>query len=566
MPPKAARRHPSTRHTEELPEESESIPTTPVRGEATAQNTSETQQRPSSSSRAPVQRLQSLKKRTPSGSIAPSGRPSSTLGGEQAKPTLKYKPRGVGRRSKEEREAIEKLEQERRDERLKEAAAIQRGRGGSAQPASRGGGVRGRGAHVGTSVGGPLGSGTVGRRGRGGGFGSQTRRESTVGETGAIRAAATDLSDEEGDVRVSIDRINLESSDEDDEPKSIKGKAPARRRSRGLRPVRVERHEHEDRVVSVNMESSSSKSAELRRKPKEAEAAQDNAFSVEDNGDDVVVDGVPVKEEPVDEQVLPDAEPQDDGLLPAQKVRVRRKLSGKKAAEQGLPEPERELETARDPRELLRTKEEIEEYDRHQKDLELVRNLFFEPAERDKPATAAEEGIEGEGDTQLESEKLPNNNLAGQLFLMQFPPMTPNLTTPGRDQLPENMAESTATTIKPEDNEVEILENGSEPTKKRGPPKIVTAATDWALPAGRVGKFNVHRSGRVTLDWGGISFELDRAAAVDFVQEALIVSSAADEGSTETGIAPAEEEYRAWSMGKLYGKFTVTPDWDEMLA
>ena len=53
--------------------------------------------------RPPVQRLQSLNKRTPSGSIVP--RPSlASDDPNQAKPELKYRPRAVGRRSKEERD------------------------------------------------------------------------------------------------------------------------------------------------------------------------------------------------------------------------------------------------------------------------------------------------------------------------------------------------------------------------------------------------------------------------------------------------------------------------------
>jgi DNA-directed RNA polymerase III subunit RPC4 len=64
------------------------------------------------------------------------------------------------------------------------------------------------------------------------------------------------------------------------------------------------------------------------------------------------------------------------------------------------------------------------------------------------------------------------------------------------------------------------------------------------------------------MDWGGISFELDRAAAVDFVQEALIVSSPEVD---ESGQPPKDERQQAWSMGQLSGKFTVMPDWDAML-
>ncbi|KAJ5755082.1 hypothetical protein N7533_004625 [Penicillium manginii] len=68
------------------------------------------------------------------------------------------------------------------------------------------------------------------------------------------------------------------------------------------------------------------------------------------------------------------------------------------------------------------------------------------------------------------------------------------------------------------------------------------------------------------MDWGGVSFELDRAAMVDFVQEALIVHSSNDDPDVKKEAGQEEEEEnRAWSMGQLCGKFTVMPNWDDML-
>jgi DNA-directed RNA polymerase III subunit RPC4 len=149
--------------------------------------------------------------------------------------------------------------------------------------------------------------------------------------------------------------------------------------------------------------------------------------------------------------------------------------------------------------------------------------------------------------------------------------MTPNLTIPGTAEettQPEPVAPATTgpaelPEVKAEGDEVEIVEGGQAATttsSTHAPGKIVTAAADTPLPAGRVGKFNVHRSGRITLDWGGILFELDRAAEVDFVQEALVVSSVGDEDDADE--AP---ERRGWAMGQLGGKFTVTPNWDALL-
>lgn len=571
--------------------------------------------------RQPVQRLQTLNKRTPTGSITPAARSSATSGpsggpGEPAKPTLKYKPRAVGRRSKEEREAIEKLEAERHRERLKEAAAIQRGRGGSrGGPFGRGrGGPMGGGG--GGGAGGPLGAGMGGgRRGRGGRFGgdgrgdsrasthrSRTRSVIDMGSGTASRDVSSDESD--SGILVDIDQINLDSDEEgfDDEPKKGKGKMAMAdvdaHGEKGLLPIRVERHEHEERVVSVNMESSSSKSAELREQAK-AKAKEDDALFVPQEDQ---VEEVRVKEEPTDDgdQVMKDvpaaaaaadATDADDEFLPAQKVKVRRKLSKEPTSKEATPAPT-PTPAPKDPKSLLRTKEDIEEYERHERDLMVIKDLLItepkapkekepqagEPTtvegEGDKPETAAEEK---EGEEEKQAEEEIDDKLSGQLFLVQFPPMTPNLVTPsaapatagegGTGEAPPTETSNqepqpTEPTVKREDADgAEIIDDITDQ-----PPKLVTA-TDQQLPAGRVGKLNVHASGKVTLDWGGISFELDKATDVDFLQEALILSTPPNRaGMTAEEIkALDEEEKRVWAMGQLSGKFTVTPDWAKIL-
>ncbi|KAL4958058.1 RNA polymerase III RPC4-domain-containing protein [Aspergillus filifer] len=550
--------------------------------------------------RPPVQRLQSLKKRAPSGSIGPGPGPSSAgPGGEQAKPTLKYKPRAVGRRSKEERDAIEKLEAERHAERLAEAAAIQRGKANLAARGRAGFSGRGRGGPMGMAgAAGPLGSGfAAGRRGRGGSrFGggdsratSMSRRsKSMTAGPGGAGSAAVSSDESDGEIRVSIDRINLESDADDDDEDTIldqkkkkqrKGKiALGSAREAGLRPIRVERHEHEERVVSVNMESSTAKSAELREQAK-GKAKEDDALFVQDDEDTPTEAEPQVKQEPTDDQQMADVphaeEPgtTDDGLLPAPKKKVRRKLGSR---EPSVPA------AVKDPKSLLRTKEDIEEYDRHAEDLELVRDLFTkEPPTKAAVTTEGAEATTDEQDKEKEKteegeeaeEEAQDDKLSGQLFLMQFPPITPNLVEPSAagtnadtegTLIPDPAAgqngapgQQQTPALKREDD-VEVLD-GQDESGAQTQSKVVTAA-DWQLKAGQAGKLNVHASGRVTMDWGGISFELDRATAVDFLQEALIVSTPPN--ATDDIV---DDEHKVWAMGQLSGKFTVTPDWEQIL-
>lgn len=376
-----------------------------------------------------------------------------------------------------------------------------------------------------------------------------------------------------------MNQINIESSDEEGVGEGKvpvgaakkKGKLPFKqKREKGLRPVRVEGLEHKERVVSVNMESSSSRSAALREQA-QGKAGEDNALFVEEEDESQSKEGGPrIKEEPADEdQPMTDAIPHadevisiDDGQLPEQQVKVRRKLAAKEP-------PRAEEPQVNDPRRLLRTAEEIEEFERHEHDLDEIKKLFTadeekpkEPRPEPQPSTeGAEEPTEQEKPREEEEES--KNKLAGHLFLMQFPPVTPNLVAPsvegegGATQTDQQPAEGAAnnqpepTPVKQEPNG-EVQEDGQQTTAE--PPKVVSAA-DWQLPVGRVGKMNVHASGRVTFDWGGINFELDRSVDVDFLQEAVIMGSPGEE----------EEESKVWSMGQVSGKFTVMPDWEKML-
>ncbi|KAI9871845.1 MAG: hypothetical protein M1830_002381 [Pleopsidium flavum] len=296
----------------------------------------------SASSRPPVQRLQSLNRRTPSDTFSA----STTSGAPSAKPTMKFKPKSVIRRSKEERDAQERLEAERRQARL--AAA-----GVSTQDSSRGGaagrgalrGLRGRGTgrwqNFGDRYGegamsGPFGAGVVAREEavkrkatRGGVRSSTTTSESRPRASSRVKnepGAKADR-DPEGDVviggsstsggtkvkteeqgtmdissddeehqnegpRMNIEQINLVSDEESDaEPATNKGKGRAMEaRSSGwvLKPIRIDRKEHIERAVGVNTEASSLTSAELRKRAKARGDQGESLFLPMDEDEEVV--------------------------------------------------------------------------------------------------------------------------------------------------------------------------------------------------------------------------------------------------------------------------------------
>ncbi|KMU85964.1 hypothetical protein CIHG_03494 [Coccidioides immitis H538.4] len=357
----------------------------------------------------PVQRLQTLKKRAPSGSLVPLN-PDGTA----PKPTLKFQPKAVARRSKEEREARERLEAERQRERISEAAAARR-------TATRGDRGRGRG------------------RGRGGAFG-----RITADKTG------------------NDDSLFVESDDE-------------------------ELVEAED----VEMADSGAGSAYQGRTT---------------DGDTGVADDIPAAGD--------EAAAHARDTVPDKLKKIRKKV------------------TIKDARSMLQTEEERQEYDRHEEDIEQLKQALGNISTADI-ATGAEAGDENK----INAEAIKDER-QGRLFLLQFPPMTPNLMTPSarQDQSDETTTLDGASTAQAPETITIKKENGTTahiplggsasltvPSKSASSIPFISA-TNSQLPPGRVGKLKVYRSGRATIDWGGISFELNKGTDVDFLQDAVVAS------------------------------------------
>ena len=539
--------------------------------------------------RPPVQRLQSLNKRTPSGSIVP--RPSlASDDPNQAKPELKYRPRAVGRRSKEERDEIQRLEEIRNQERLAEAAAVQRGRA-SSRPGGRGGLGRGRAGLLNTGASGPLGSGAAssvtartrgayGRRLGPDSGASSTSRHSGKKSTASKGHRMTNVSSDESDsgIRVSIDQINIDSDQDLETPikKKDKGKKPVRRlttREKGLRPIRVERHEHEERVIGIHTEPGSSTVAEERRETKEKALMDNEGLQSEEQVSQI-------KQEPVDDGFLvSDMAPQTE-----ESSTVPDRLSSKPLK----PRPHNDV-GIKDPNNSLRTREEIEEFERQAYDRKMLRDLLCvsdETPQPDETTTEPQDAGDPEGE-----EKVTNDKRSGQLFLIQFPPLIPNLLIAGaakhedalsvqQNQNADDDVTITGSNLRPDPafkqeedgpDVTEVTEASPNSSSQQQASKLVTAIQPQ-LPAGRIGRLNLHESGRVTLDWGGISFELDMATEVNFLQEAVVTSSSPSTAATTATSLPAvgedstpPEEKKVWALGQLSGRFVVMPNWDKLL-
>ncbi|EEP79953.1 predicted protein [Uncinocarpus reesii 1704] len=545
MPPKAAgNRQPGSRR----PINVDSASSTPeVAGTLSARATP-------AARGGPVQRLQTLKKRTPSGSLVP-----LNSDGTAPKPTLKYQPKAVVRRSKEEREARERLEAERQRERISEAAATRRTAARGDRGRGRGRGRGGAFGRIAADAGGPLGSGRSGRFG--------VKYDQAGGKRSGIYGGGSgDVSSDEGSdygPRFSIDQINISSDSEGETADVGKGKAPAKMASagsRGLRPIRVERQEHVERTVDINTEASSSKSAELRRQAKE-KAGKDDSLFVE--SDDEVIEG-PADVEMVDStaEAGPQLkeEPTDTGAGIADDVPAAIDDTGAPS----IPKKAPKKTIIKDPRSLFQTKEERQEYDRYEQDIEQLKETLGNISTTDTTL-----GDQADDEAKVKNEAIKDER-QGRLFLLQFPPMTPNLMAPSARKNDVEEATSTPATQAPESITIKA-ENGTAtqipldggPTNPPVPGKSASShplisATNSSLPPGRVGKLNIHKSGRATIDWGGISLELNKGSDVDFLQDAVVASDSKPGDNSGS-------DRKIWAMSQVSGKFVVTPDWDKLL-
>ena len=234
------------------------------------------------------------------------------------------------------------------------------------------------------------------------------------------------------------------------------------------------------------------------------------------------------------------------------------------------------------------TIEERAERLRVRDDLEKLRNIFI-PRNR------------SHGTTDDVSEQ-PTSPDHGNLFLLQLPPLTPFLTDPTApsiitlpvktepgtptnnpttidlDTLPDAPSTHTNSDVKPDLNPV----NAATPQPQME--GTLTATEPLRLPAGFVGKLHVHRSGKVTLDWGGTDMEVRLGSKVDFLQDVVLVQppSARQEGVEKRdgdgdedgdeemvdlpGGAPGETKGKgkAFALGQVREKMVLIPDWAKL--
>ena len=179
------------------------------------------------------------------------------------------------------------------------------------------------------------------------------------------------------------------------------------------------------------------------------------------------------------------------------------------------PTKRRRKSSIRESRPQFDTLEERGEKERYAAELRMMQKEFSLPTTSDYQSESKSKST------------FPPNPEAHRLYLFQFPPLTPMLTpqpvstseikaeketsaitisdsptrpTASSSQNPPSQPPSNIKREKEKETPVQITLSSSDinPEKRN----ILTALNDPALPAGLAGRLNVHRSGRVTIEWG----------------------------------------------------------------
>ncbi|KAJ9613472.1 hypothetical protein H2200_003414 [Cladophialophora chaetospira] len=536
----------------------------------------------------------------------PESAPSTPKPSTRARGT---RPRGgIQRKSKAEREQFEREEAERNKARSAEQQAATRGASGGGRVVNRGrghavsgprqtpvgsrgvfGGGGGAGVTTGTvkpkyegfaelleggassapaedpaqgevegggATGSKEGTTTTGKKSSGRGGASKA---STAGAASAPKAAEpleTTTDDEPDDApKRDIERIQLSSDEEDDVATSTwrKGKqkaantAPRPSRSGlGLRPVRAPR-------TSREAEEQAGQDAKSRKKhtgsAKRPDIEPQEVSSDERDGDAMDV----AREDSV--QVLKER-PSSPEL---------RKRAGKKgtaAASRHGPLKALANETIEDRAERLRVQDDVEK----------LRSIFVS-----KPST--QDALNDDEEDELDQGE------DGTLLLFQLPPLTPFLTDPSALS-PEVKAEPSSTTGNAT-IDLDTIPDAPPPQAPTDGPSLVkpdpetdtpstkrtlqldgllTASEPMRLPAGIVGNLKVHKSGKVTLDWGGTDMEVRLGSEVDFLQDVVLVKPASRDAPDEMDVdgEKGEKKGRAFALGHVRQKMVVIPDWAKL--
>lgn len=86
------------------------------------------------------------------------------------------------------------------------------------------------------------------------------------------------------------------------------------------------------------------------------------------------------------------------------------------------------------------------------------------------------------------------------------------------------------------------------PKKKRKKAKN----TAFPPPEGLLGQLHLHRSGKITCEWGGITMDVGTGSDCGFLQEVIAIDEKTDK--------------KAWSLGQVDLRVMLSPNLDDLLG
>lgn len=199
-----------------------------------------------------------------------------------------------------------------------------------------------------------------------------------------------------------------------------------------------------------------------------------------------------------------------------------------------------------------------------------------------------------EGQEADETDQVSNKD--GRLYLFQFPPMLPPLKMHKQEpnsptliksepkdivmsNTPSRRASASAVPTTSSQPAIDLTQSAvekkeqdldndddedsaeSEKTKEEDRKGFMSSLISQG---GMIGNLNVHKSGKVSFDWGGHNLEMNPATAMNFLTTAVIIEEGnKDEKSSSASSQPAEYGGESIGMGKIMGRFVLAPAWEE---
>ncbi|KAH8672805.1 RNA polymerase III RPC4-domain-containing protein [Tricladium varicosporioides] len=374
--------------------------------------------------------------------------------------------------------------------------------------------------------------------------------------------------------RVDIEQINLISDDEEQPALKLNSKGKSREVIHGLRPIRLAREEHKERVTIVNtvVEKTEPDEVEIKKDIDEVQKYNDEMEIDEDRSTHIlpIGDGVRVKTEPgMEVEYRPP--PHNPAAPPSPELHNRPEKVASSLNSSPKKEKMRRPSKRKDIKPVFVTEEDKAEYERHLEDIRVLAEELGSMKTAVEPLAIND----ADGDVAMgDAEEAAKEDKLGRLYLFQFPPVLPKLYNPITKQKPQT--KKVTEPRRDVDGDVEITGSTTKPSQLGG--KEVKIKTEEAVivkleeeaekesddivdEEGWVGKLLVRKSGRIELSWGGTSMVVARGVNAGFLSTGVVVDSLEKGVNYPNGEKP---EGKALGMGNIMGRMVVIPDWEKM--